>query len=167
MSELESLRALRRACERWEKIAVPFKKDDDRIRAALRACEGATPEGEAKLLEKIADLTENGERLKAVADSAAEHARDMVAAVADPLRTELSAARAEVERLRRVIAGATPEGWRLASEPPDSGREVFVWVPGRLNTGMAAIGEYLNGSWSPRYTPLPISHWRDIEPPTP
>ncbi len=54
--------------------------------------------------------------------------------------------------------------WRLASEPPEDDRSVLVWMPGKL--GGLAIGRCSRGNWSPYYLGSPVTHWRDVTPPT-
>jgi hypothetical protein len=53
--------------------------------------------------------------------------------------------------------------WRPASEPPEDGRSVLVWMPGKL--GGLAIGRCSRGNWSPYFLGSPVTQWRDIEPP--
>lgn len=62
--------------------------------------------------------------------------------------------------------GAHPprDEWREASEPPEDDRSVLVWMPGKL--GGLAIGRCSRGNWSPYYLGSPVTHWRDVTPPT-
>lgn len=54
--------------------------------------------------------------------------------------------------------------WREASEPPEDDRSVLVWMPGKF--GGLAIGRCSRGNWSPYYLGSPVTHWRDVTPPT-
>ena len=55
--------------------------------------------------------------------------------------------------------------WRLASEPPEDGRDVVVWMNDGGH-GCFAIGHCLRGAWTPNYVGSPVTHWRDVQPPT-
>ncbi len=54
--------------------------------------------------------------------------------------------------------------WRLASDPPENGRDVVVWMNDGGH-GCFAIGHCLRGNWSPYFLGSPVTQWRDIEPP--
>jgi len=54
----------------------------------------------ARLREEVADLRENGNRLLAVADSAVQHQKDMIDAVAEPLRDRIQALMEEASCIR-------------------------------------------------------------------
>ena len=73
-----------------------------------------------------------------------------------------------MDRLRAALAQPEPEAprdeWRPASEPPEDDRSVLVWMPGKL--GGLAIGRCSRGNWSPYYLGSPVTHWRDVTPPT-
>ena len=60
---------------------------------------------------------------------------------------------------------AVHDEWRLASEPPDSKRQVLGWQ----KRGHCESVHFLNGNWfveaTGRHT-LTITHWRDVTPPT-
>lgn len=58
---------------------------------------------------------------------------------------------------------ARGDEWRLASEPPEDGRDVVVWMD---DGGCFAIGYCLRGEWRPNYFGSPVTHWRDVTPPT-
>ena len=55
--------------------------------------------------------------------------------------------------------------WRPASEPPEDGRDVVVWMNDGGH-GCFAIGHCLRGAWTPNYVGSPVTHWRDVQPPT-
>ena len=55
--------------------------------------------------------------------------------------------------------------WRPASEPPEDGRDVVVWMNDGGH-GCFAIGHCLRGEWTPNYVGSPVTHWRDVQPPT-
>jgi len=55
--------------------------------------------------------------------------------------------------------------WRPASEPPEDGRDVVVWMNDGGHGGFA-IGRCSRGNWSPYYLGSPVTHWRDVTPPT-
>ncbi len=55
--------------------------------------------------------------------------------------------------------------WRLASDPPENGRDVVVWMNDGGH-GCFAIGHCLRGNWSPYFLGSPVTHWRDVQPPT-
>ncbi len=59
---------------------------------------------------------------------------------------------------------AMRDEWRPASEPPEDDRSVLVWMPGKL--GGLAIGRCSRGNWSPYFLGSPVTHWRDVTPPT-
>ena len=60
---------------------------------------------------------------------------------------------------------AVRDEWRPASEPPEDGRDVVVWMNDGGH-GCFAIGHCLHGEWSPNYVGSPVAHWRDVTPPT-
>ena len=66
--------------------------------------------------------------------------------------------------VRPLYAHPPRDEWRLASEPPEDDRSVLVWMPGKL--GGLAIGRCSRGNWSPYYLGSPVTHWRDVTPPT-
>lgn len=56
------------------------------------------------LRAQVDALRENGDRLLAVADSAVEHQREMIEAVAGPLRAEVESLRADAQRYRLLLS---------------------------------------------------------------
>lgn len=75
----------------------------------------------------------------------------------------------DVPKLRAALAqpetDAPRDEWRLASEPPENGRDVVVWMNDGGH-GCFAIGHCLCGEWTPNYVGSPVTHWRDVQPPT-
>ncbi len=69
-----------------------------------------------------------------------------------------------IHNIRPLYAHPPRDEWRLASEPPEDDRSVLVWMPGKL--GGLAIGRCSRGNWSPYYLGSPVTHWRDVTPPT-
>jgi len=70
----------------------------------------------------------------------------------------------ELERFADLVEQRA-NAWRPASEPPEDGRDVVVWMNDGGH-GCFAIGHCLRGEWSPNYVGSPVTHWRDVEPPT-
>jgi len=66
--------------------------------------------------------------------------------------------------VRPLYAHPPRDEWRLASEPPEDGRDVVVWMNDGGH-GCFAIGHCLRGEWSPNYLGSPVTHWRDVSPP--
>ena len=71
------------------------------------------------LRAKVEELQENGNRLLAVADSAVTHQKDMIEAVAGPLRDQIEELRADAERYRwlRIHSTQPTESWSTHSNP--------------------------------------------------
>ncbi len=152
MSELRE--AAQAALNQWDKVSGVFRMtaETNRLRAAL-----AQPETEAEPVAwaVMCDganctqicLTETAANL--IAENMREHDRgrdfdwQTIPLYAHPPRDE----------------------WRPASEPPEDGRDVVVWMNDGGH-GCFAIGHCLRGAWTPNYVGSPVTHWRDVQPPT-
>ena len=135
MSKLRE--AAQAALEHWDKVSGIFRMttETNRLRAAL-----AQPETEA---EPVMWMNRYDATMKT---------RDRVTANAMGFTTPL-------------YAHPPRDEWRPASEPPEDGRDVVVWMNDGGH-GCFAIGHCLRGEWTPNYVGSPVIRWRDVQPPT-
>ncbi len=135
MSELRE--AAQAALNQWDKVSGVFRMtaETEALRAAL-----AQPETTA---EPVAWLNRH---------HAAMVTQDHATAVAMGFTTPL-------------YAHPPRDEWRPASEVPEDGRDVVVWMNDGGH-GCFAIGHCLRGAWTPNYVGSPVTHWRDVQPPT-
>ena len=135
MSKLRE--AAQAALEHWDKVSGIFRMttETNRLRAAL-----AQPETEA---EPVMWMNRYDATMKT---------RDRVTANAMGFTIPL-------------YTHPPRDEWRPASEPPEDGRDVVVWMNDGGH-GCFAIGHCLRGEWTPNYVGSPVTHWRDVQPPT-
>lgn len=167
MSELRE--AAQAALEHWDKVSGIFRMttETNRLRAALaqpenRPCTCHPDDNPPQPCAQRYALTE----CKALAQP--ETAAEPVAWL-----NRHHAAMVTQDHATAVAMGFTTplyahppcDRWRLASEPPEDGRDVVVWMNDGGH-GCFAIGHCLRGEWTPNYVGSPVTHWRDIDGPT-
>ena len=97
-----------------------------------------------------------------------EAAQAIVSDWDDPMRSDEDMEQA-IEHLRAALAQPEPEAprdeWRPASEPPEDGRRVLIWVA--KSGGETFRPAYCPaGGWTSVFDGETLVAWRDINPPT-
>lgn len=104
-----------------------------------------------------------GQRLNPYFEGRFDGESDELCALRLTLARERDEARAEVERLRK--ATEERDEWRLASEPPEDGRRVLIWVA--KSGGETFRPAYCPaGGWTSVFDGETLVAWRDVTPPT-
>jgi len=98
-----------------------------------------------------------------------EAAQAIVSDWDDPMRSDEDMEQA-IEHLRAALAQPEPEAprdeWRPASEPPEDGRRVLIWVATESGEETFRPAYCPVGGWTSVCDGETLVAWRDVTPPT-